>query len=569
MRRINLGIGAKLGITTTVGALFVSAMMVNQAFVSRTTRQLGEEIEAAASVEKNILLGERELRRVIIMQRDIRGASEAKGLDGAVGKVKQFGGEAEESLGRAEALTRDSEARALIAEGKQTLVRFDNAIAESAGLQREALSLRSTQTDLGRDWTKILTELEKQPAMATAPERDQVLHELELADSGFRQVRLVFWSYVVRSSPEQPSRIEAALKDTTTHLQKARALANEPTIVRGIEALTVPPSLFSETMEKLFANTVKQDAFIRETVDPDRVKMDEILGKAMELAGKRAAALKAESAAEMARGEWISLVAGIVTILVMLGSTVFLVLAVARPIRRIAQVLLALAGGNKAVEIPYANRGDEVGETAQAAKTFKDKLQRMEAMEAEQKGIEENAAATRRAEMQRLADSFEAAIGEIVKTVSAASSELEASAGALTQTAETTQQLSGLVAGASTEASGNVQSVASAADEMTASVSEIARQVNESSKIANEAVTQARNTDGRIGELSQAAGRIGDVVKLITAIAEQTNLLALNATIEAARAGEAGKGLAVVASEVKSLATQTAKATHDIEAQIN
>ena len=565
MRRINLGIGAKLGITTTIGALFVSAMVVNQAFVSRTTRQLGEEIEAAASVEKNILLGEREVRRVIIMQRDIRGASEAKGLDGAVGKVKQFGGEAEESLGRAEALTRDSEARALIAEGKQTLVRFDNAIAESAGLQREALSLRSTQTDLGRDWTKILTELKQQPIMAEAP---AVLHELELADSGFRQVRLVFWSYVVRSSPEQPSRIEAALKDTTNHLQKARALTNEPAIVRGIETLGVPPSRFSETMQKLFANTTKQDAFMRETVDPERVKMDEILGKAMELAGKRAAVLKAESAAQMARGEWISLVAGIVTILVMLGSTVFLVLAVARPIRHIAQVLLALAGGNKAVEIPYASRGDEVGETAQAAKTFKDKLQRMEAMEAEQKGIEEKAAAVRRAEMQRLADSFEAAIGDIVKTVSAASSELEASAGALTQTAETTQQLSGLVAGASTEASGNVQSVASAADEMTASVSEIARQVNESSKIANEAVTQARNTDGRIGELSQAAGRIGDVVKLITAIAEQTNLLALNATIEAARAGEAGKGFAVVASEVKSLATQTAKATHDIAAQI-
>ena len=315
---------------------------------------------------------------------------------------------------------------------------------------------------------------------------------------------------------------------------------------------------------------MKQDAFIRETVDPDRVKMDEIPRQGHGAgAGKRELPpSRYESAAQMARGEWISLVAGIVTILVMLGSTMFLVLAVARPIRRIAQVLLALAGGNKAVEIPYASRSDEVGETAQAAKTFKDKLQRMEAMEAEQKGVEENAAATRRAEMQRLADSFEAAIGEIVKTVSAASSELEASAGALTQTAETTQQLSGIVADASTEASGNVQSVASAADEMTASVGEIARQVNESSKIANEAVAQARNTDGRIGELSQAAGRIGDVVKLITAIAEQTNLLALNATIEAARAGEAGKGFAVVASEVKSLATQTAKATHDIAAQI-
>jgi methyl-accepting chemotaxis protein len=138
----------------------------------------------------------------------------------------------------------------------------------------------------------------------------------------------------------------------------------------------------------------------------------------------------------------------------------------------------------------------------------------------------------------------------------------------LTRTAETTQGLSSQVAGASEEASSNMQAVASATEELTTSVNEIGKRVRESSQIAEAAVLQAQQTDGRIGKLSRAAQEIGDVVKLITAIAEQTNLLALNATIEAARAGDAGRGFAVVASEVKSLASQTAKATDEISSHI-
>ena len=160
---------------------------------------------------------------------------------------------------------------------------------------------------------------------------------------------------------------------------------------------------------------------------------------------------------------------------------------------------------------------------------------------------------------------FEAMVGELVGSLSAASTELEASAGTLTSTADLTQKLGrGEAATASQDVSSNVQSVSVACEEITSSVNEIGRQVHEATRVAKSAVAQAEKTDASIAELSTAAARIGDVVKLITAIAEQTNLLALNATIEAARAGEAGRGFAVVASEVKALAAQTAKATEEI-----
>ena len=238
------------------------------------------------------------------------------------------------------------------------------------------------------------------------------------------------------------------------------------------------------------------------------------------------------------------------------------------PLHTIQSAMLKLAGGDLTAEVAFVDRKDEIGALGGAMQAFKASMVEADRLRGEQKENEGRSAAQRKSDMQKLANEFQAAVGNIVDTVSTASTHLEAAAGTLTKTAETTQQLSGVVASASEEASANVESVASAAEEMTGSVNEIARQVQESSKIAGEAVSQAQKTDARITELSQAASRIGDVVKLITAIAEQTNLLALNATIEAARAGEAGKGFAVVAQEVKALASQTAKATDEIGAQI-
>ncbi len=174
----------------------------------------------------------------------------------------------------------------------------------------------------------------------------------------------------------------------------------------------------------------------------------------------------------------------------------------------------------------------------------------------------------RRTDMNSVAGKFETTVASVAHSVSSSSTELEAAAKALGTMTEATRDMSGRVLAASTQAAENVQSVAIATEQLIASVDEISRQVQEPRRIAREAVTQAEQTDNRIAELTCAAGRIGDVVKLITEIADQTNLLALNATIEAARAGTAGKGFAVVAREVKALAAQTSKATSEIGTQI-
>jgi len=243
--------------------------------------------------------------------------------------------------------------------------------------------------------------------------------------------------------------------------------------------------------------------------------------------------------------------------------------SVTRPLKGLTGGMKKLAAGDFAVVLPGLGRGDEIGEMAQAVEDFKTKAAERAHQEADEKAEgDRRAAAGRKAEMRRLADEFEATVGQIVATVSSASTQLEAAAGKLTSTAATTQQLSTAVAAASGEASVNVQAVASSTEELVASVGEIGRQVQTSSRMSSEAVQQASKTDDRITMLSNAASRIGDVTKLITTIAEQTNLLALNATIEAARAGEAGKGFAVVAQEVKQLASQTAKATSEISTQI-
>jgi methyl-accepting chemotaxis protein len=417
------------------------------------------------------------------------------------------------------------------------------------------------------DGDKMAADVQK---FVEAAQKAEFSHLANVLESKVLLIRVANWRLLATRDPKGV----ATFKTNAGKAEQQISELEKSSLPQDLAALLMPVKAgvakYSQAFEKASTSLLLGDELYYKAVTPltkSAVDKIENLRSSIEMAfGNTTNETNDRISSTITMQE---VVAGAV-LLIGLLIAFFIARGIIGPLSGLTSAMKELAGGNFGAVLPGLDRKDEVGDMAQAVETFKVKAAEKARDEAEAKVKQDLVAAKqRKADMIKLADDFENAVGEIVDTVSSASTELEASASTLTSTAERAQGLTTMVAAASEEASTNVQSVASATEEMSSSVNEISRQVQDSARMAGEAVDQARKTNDRVSELSKAAARIGDVVELINTIAGQTNLLALNATIEAARAGEAGRGFAVVASEVKALAEQTAKATGEIGQQIS
>ncbi len=562
-------IGNKLGLAGAVGVLLAIGMVANQMVTETSVGAVDALAAKQQEVADDSRAAEVSVRQLQLAGRSIRLARTPAEVENTLAEMRRFRAAAQQRVDDALVLAGNPVSRERLKKIKAALDDYAAGIEELAKAQSQTFLITDKRTAIFAEWAKLFAAQMSSPELAALRNRRDVEAILNRVDSGVNGLRAAAWR--LDSTWEENQKQLIARSGAVLHqdLDRVRDLADDKTLQGGVDALASVVSAFSSAEDAIIKLDDLKAEIIKNRTATFVNQAIELIEAQVGFARDNAKSSRAHAIAEAGDANRVNFGLAVVVMAAIAGSVLFSFFGIARPMTRLNGALGAMAAGKLDIDIPGAGRGDEIGDLAKTVTVIRENAEHKARAEAEAKAMQDRAAASqRKADMIKLADDFEGAVGEIIETVSSASTELEASAGTLTSTAVRSQELTTMVAAASEEASTNVQSVASATEEMASSVNEISRQVQELARMANEAVDQARRTNDRVGELSKAAARIGDVVELINNIAGQTNLLALNATIEAARAGEAGRGFAVVASEVKALAEQTAKATGEIGQQI-
>ncbi len=498
-------IGNKLGLAGAIGVLLSAGIVANQMMSEAEIGAANQRTARSQRVIDGASAAEFDLRMIQLAERNIRLARTADEVEKNLADMSRLKASQKKMLDATLASVLRPDTRERLQKIQSLMDSYTAGVEELAKAQKGSLEEIEKRDTISSEWYRAFQNSLNSSVFARIDNQLEIEGLFYQADSKVNALRAMVWRFGATGETKLVQTIAHNKTQLAMLLKQTRDKSNEKKLHELADGLGAIVMRFLDVTDQ----SVKTEA-VKAEIAGRAVKLVEEAAALMEtqvgISRDNAKASREEAAAVVARGSQISLAVGAVTVIALISSVVFSFFGVARPMTRLNGALGEMAGGNLDVVIPGASRGDEIGDLAKTVKVIRQNAEQKAHDEAEAKAKQDQIVAERRrADMVKLADRFESAVGEIVETVSSASSELETSATMLTKTADRSQQLTTLVAAASGEASNSVQSVASATEELSSSVNEISRQVQESARMANEAVDQARRTNDRVSALSKAA----------------------------------------------------------------